>query len=259
METVTLATHDGIGELTLNRPSKLNTMNAKFFEELPQAVDDLERDRSTRVIVVTANGPHFSAGLDLKDMAPGSRAIESTEDIEALQRGFIALATTSKPTLAAVNDYCIGGGLDLAAACDFRLASQTAIFSLREVRIGIVADLGSLSLLAELLPYATLAELALTGRDIAADEARHIGLLQGLYETPEALTAATRRLAQELVVNPPLAVQATKRLLVNQRQQRLGPQLALAAKENVALMRSRDALEALAAFREGRKPLFEGR
>jgi enoyl-CoA hydratase len=259
METLTITTNNGISELTLNRPSKLNAMNALFFEELPHAIETLEHDPATRVIIVRANGPHFSAGLDLHEMAPGSQAVKTADDIEPLQRGFASLATVSKPTLAAVHGYCIGGGLDLAAACDWRLATQTAIFSLREVRIGIVADLGSLSLLADVLPYSTLAEIALTGRDITADEAKQLGLVQSVHPSLQALQAATLGLANRLAANPPLAVQATKRLLVNERRERLGTQLARAAEANVALMRSDDAREALRAFQEHREPRFQGR
>jgi len=159
METLEIEINDGIGALVLNRPAKLNAMNATFFTELPRAIEILEADTAVRVIVIRANGPHFSAGLDLTDFAPGSQNIQSTNDIRSLQLGFIALATAQKPTLAVVNGYCIGGGLDLIAACDLRLATRSAIFSLREVRIGIVADLGSLTLLSGVLPQAILAEM----------------------------------------------------------------------------------------------------
>jgi enoyl-CoA hydratase len=258
METLLLEIHDGIGELVLNRPAKLNAMNAQFFEELPIAIDILGADSKVRVIVIRANGPHFSAGLDIYDMAPGSQKIQAVEDIEPLQRGFLALATTNKPTLAAINGYCIGGGLDLAAACDIRMASQSAIFSLREVRLGIVADLGSLAILADILPYPILSEIALTGRDIDANEATRIGLVQKLCTTPEELTLAVAALAQQIQANPPLAVQATKSLLVHQRTQRLLQHLQLAASNNVALMQSQDMTEAIGALIEKRQPRYHG-
>lgn len=258
METVALEVHDGVGELVLNRPKKLNAMNAQFFEELPMAVDQLEAEPAVRVIVIRANGPHFSAGLDIYDMTPGSQEIQTAKDIEPLQRGFLALANCSKPTIAAVNGYCIGGGLDLVAACDIRMASQSATFSLREVRIGIVADLGSLILLADVVPYPILAEIALTGRDVDANEALRVGLIQRLCATPEELTQTVSLLAQQLSGNPPLAVQATKRLLVRQRSQRLIQHLQLAASDNVALMQTQDMREALNALAEKRPPHFRG-
>jgi enoyl-CoA hydratase len=258
METLQLEIHDGIGELILNRPAKLNAMNAKFFDELPIAIEILEAESMVQVIVIRANGPHFSAGLDLYDMAPGSQKIQAAKDIEPLQRGFLALATTSKPTLAAINGYCIGGGLDLVAACDIRMASQSAIFSLREVRIGIVADLGSLALLADVMSLPALTEIALTGRDLDANEAQRIGLVQTLYTTPEELTQAVTTLARQIQANPPLAVQATKSLLVQQRTQRLLQHLQLAASNNVALMQSQDMREAISALIEKRQPHYHG-
>ncbi|WP_298211940.1 enoyl-CoA hydratase-related protein [Ferrimicrobium sp.] len=256
METLEIEIRDGIGELILNRPAKLNAMNASFFAELPEAIKMLETDTAVRVIVVRAHGPHFSAGLDLSEMTPGSQNIQSIKDIEPLQRGFFALATTYKPTLAAVNGYCIGGGLDLVAACDLRLATRSAIFSLREVRIGIVADLGSLALLSRVLPQAVLTEIALTGRDIDATEALRIGLVQSVSETPEDLDRTVFALGQQIQANPPLAVQATKRLLVQRRSQELAQHLELAASYNVSLMQSNDMREALSAMRERRIPTY---
>ncbi len=258
METLLLEIHDGIGELVLNRPSKLNAMNAKFFEELPTAIEILDSDSMVRVIVIRASGPHFSAGLDLHDMAPGSQNVQEAKDIEPLQRGFLALATTKKPTLAAISGYCIGGGLDLVAACDIRIASQTAIFSLREVRIGIVADLGSLALLADAIPLPVLTEIALTGRDFDANEAQRIGLVQTLCNTPEELAQAVATLASQIQANPPLAVQATKSLLIQQRTQRLLQHLQVAASSNVALMQTQDMREAISALIEKRQPHYHG-
>ncbi|WP_298345208.1 enoyl-CoA hydratase-related protein [Ferrimicrobium sp.] len=256
METLEIEINDGIGALVLNRPAKLNAMNAAFFTELPRAIEILEADTAVRVIVIRANGPHFSAGLDLTDFAPGSQNIQSTNDIRPLQLGFVALATAQKPTLAAVNGYCIGGGLDLIAACDLRLATRSAIFSLREVRIGIVADLGSLTLLSEVLPQSVLAEMAFTGRDVGAAEAHTIGLVHSIWDTTEDLDRAIMELGQQIQANPPLAVQATKRLLAQRRTQGLAQHLELAASYNVALMQSNDMREALTAMKERRPPNY---
>ena len=201
-------------------------------------------------MVVAARGPHFSVGLDLKAMAglltgaggadqagagadgagqgagdgPGgrgpsmaARAMAARPEILRMQRSVTAVADCPKPVIAAVHGYCIGGGVDLASACDIRLASADAVFSVRETRVAIVADLGSLQRLPHIIGKGHVAELAFTGKDITAARAKEIGLVNDVLPDPDAVLAAAHELAAEIAANSPLAVQGTKAVLAAAR------------------------------------------
>ncbi len=175
-----------VATLWLDRPDARNAMGPAFWQELPDAMEELGSDDGVRAVVVAARGPHFSVGLDLKAMAgqltgdspgPGSkasparRAMAARASVLRMQASITAVADCPKPVIAAVHGYCIGGGVDLSAACDIRLASADAVFSVRETRVAIVADLGSLQRLPGIIGRGQLAELAYTGRDISAEQA----------------------------------------------------------------------------------------
>jgi len=234
MHTIRTSIDHGIGRLRLIREEKLNAMNRTFFEELPVAVSQLIEEPDTRVIVVEAAGRAFSTGLDLVEMAPGSQGAPSREEIARLQEGFKVLALAPVPTIAAIQGWCLGGGLDLALACDLRIGSPDAVLSVREVRLGIVADLGALTLLTEVVSPARALELALTARDVTAEEARAIGLI---HEVADAPGDRVNEIAQMLAGYDKDAVLATKALVVGERRQRLAEGLTRAAEVNAGLLR----------------------
>ena len=161
--------------------------------------------------------------------------------------------------IAAVSGWCIGGGLDLIAACDIRLCSKEARFSLREVKVAIVADLGSLQRLPRVIGEGHTRELALTGKDIPAERALRINLVNEVYETPAALLDAARAMAREIADNPPLVVQGIKRVMNYCSDKSVKDGLEYVAVWNSAFLQSHDLGEAMAAFRERRPPRFEGR
>ncbi|HET9141355.1 enoyl-CoA hydratase-related protein, partial [Actinophytocola sp.] len=177
-----------VAEVTLLGPGKGNAMGPDFWRELPLVFRALDADPQVRAVVITGSGAHFSYGLDLPAMAPSwgellggdalaaprTRFLDSLRD---LQDAVTAVAACRKPVVAAVSGWCIGGGVDLIAATDIRLASAEAKFSVREVKVAIVADLGSLQRLAGIIGEGHLRELAFTGRDIDAEHARRIGLV----------------------------------------------------------------------------------
>jgi enoyl-CoA hydratase/carnithine racemase len=233
MDTIRTSVAEGVGRLRLVREAKLNAMNRAFFRELPLAVAELTDDPRIKVILVEAAGRAFSTGLDLVEMAPGSQGAPSLEEIGHLQEGFKALALAPVPTLAAIQGWCLGGGLDLALACDLRIASADAVLSVREVRLGIVADLGALTLLTEVVPHARALELALTGRDVPAEEARAIGLV---HEVTSDLATRATELASMIASYDREALMATKALVVRERRQRLATELTRAAEVNARLL-----------------------
>ena len=256
---------DHIAWLVLNRPEKRNTMGVSFFKELGELCDRFDRDPNVRVVVIKAEGKSFSAGTDLNEAASllGSGTANQREatrlDILELQEGFNKIEKCRKPFIAAVHSHCIGGGIDLISACDIRIASQDAVFSIRETRIGIIADVGTLQRLPYIIGHGWFRELALTGRDFTAPEALQIGLITRICEDRESLYEEARKLAVQIAENPPMAVQGTKEVLLYSRDHGIYPGLQYVAQKNSAVLPSEDVVEAVTAFMEKRKPVFKGK
>jgi enoyl-CoA hydratase len=265
-----------VATLWLDRPEARNAMGQDLWRDLPRAMEVLGDDNSVRVVVVAAKGPHFSVGLDLKamgnllaggdggggDARPASmaaRARSSRLEVKRLQDSITAVAQCPKPVVAAVHGYCIGGGVDLIAACDIRLAAADAIFSVREAKVAIVADLGSLQRLPAIISAGHLAELAFTGKDITAERAKEIGLVNDVVGDSEGVLKAARALAGEIAANSPIAVQGTKAVLAANEGRTVGEGLDYVATWNSGMLASDDLVEAMTAFMEKRTPKFTGR
>lgn len=258
-----------VARVTLLGPGKGNALGPDFWRELPVVFAELDRDTDVRAVVLTGSGRHFSYGLDLPAMAPrwapllADRALarprtEFLDEVRQLQAAIDSVAACRKPVVAAVSGWCVGGGLDLAAAADIRLASADAKFSLREVRVAIVADLGSLQRLAGIVGDGHLRELAFTATDIDATRAARIGLVNDVYPDRDALLAAADDLAGRIAANPPLAVQGTKEVLGLNRDQQVAAGLRYVSAWNAAFLPSDDLVEAVTAFNERRDPKFTG-
>jgi enoyl-CoA hydratase len=257
-----------VAEIVLMGPGKGNAMGPDFWRELPLAVAALDADEGVRAVIVRGEGAHFSYGLDLAAMAgelPATGenlAAERTrflDNILRMQAAVTSVASSRNPVIAAISGWCIGGGLDLVAACDIRLCSTNARFSLRETKMAIVADIGSLQRLPHIIGEGNTRELALTGRDIDAERALRMGLVNEVYESPEALLVGARALASEIAANAPLVVQGTKRVLNERIARDVEDGLRFVAVWNAAFLQSLDLQEAIAAFFERRPPRFEGR
>ena len=260
-----------IARVTLLGPGKGNAMGPDFWRETPLVFRALDADEEIRAVVVAGSGSHFSYGLDLAAFGPqwsaelaadGGLARARTrfrDTVLTLQDSLTAVAECRKPVAAAVSGWCIGGGVDLLAACDVRYASAEAQFSIREVRVAIVADLGSLHRLPGIIGEGHLRELALSGRDIDAAGAAAIGLVNAVLPTPPEALAAAHRFAEEVAANPPLVVQGVKEMLNAQRASRIEEGLRYVAAWNSAFLPSQDLGEAMAAFAERRPPRFTGR
>ena len=258
-----------VAEVTLLGPSKGNAMGPDFWRELPLVFRALDADPQVRAVVLTGSGKHFSYGLDLPammgDWAPmlGGDSLAGPrtaflDQVRSLQAAVSSIAECRKPVVAAVSGWCIGGGVDVVAAADVRLASADAKFSVREVRVAIVADLGSLQRLASIVGEGHLRELALTGKDVDAARAEKIGLVNDVYESQDALLKAARELAGEIAANPPLVVQGTKQVLAANTERQVADGLRYVAAWNSAFLPSKDLGEAVQAFMERRPPQFKG-
>lgn len=264
---VTLVSETHLAEVQLTRPEAVNAMDHRFWEDFPKLIAELEADPAVRFVSFHGAGAHFTAGLDVKDfyMRQREKVHGETADtrmqlqalVQHMQSGFNALARGHKIYIAALHGYCIGAGLDLAAACDLRLASADARISLREARVGIVADLGSLQRLPAIIGLGNTKLLAYTARDIDAETALRMGLVQEIAPDKDQLLQAVRSLVAEMAGNPFLAVSGSKQAL--SAVQKLGPEAALdhIALYNAAYLDSNDFREVIQATLESRKPNFQ--
>lgn len=258
-----------VAEVTLLGPSKGNAMGPDFWRELPLVFGALDADPEVRAVVLTGSGSHFSYGLDLPAMLPGwseylggdALAAPRTAflgEVRRMQRAVGAVAAVRTPVIAAISGWCIGGGVDVISAADIRVASADAKFSVREVKVAIVADLGSLQRLSGIVGEGHLRELALTGKDISAERAERIGLVNDVYPDQESTLGAARELAAEIALNPPLVVQGVKDVLSVNTEQRVEAGLRYVSAWNAAFLPSKDLGEAVQAFLERRPPHFTG-
>ncbi len=254
-----------IAWLTLNRPAKRNTMGLAFFEEIGELFDGFDRDADIRVVIIKAEGKSFSAGTDLEEAAKllGQGSADERESmckaILALQQSFTKIEKCRKPVIAAIHSHCIGAGVDMICACDIRMATVDAIFSIRETRMGIIADVGTLQRLPHIIGHGRFRELALTGRDFTAREALQMGLVTRTCDDRPTLYEEAEKLASQIAACPPLTVQGTKEVILYSRDNGIEAGLQYVAQKNAAALPSEDLIEAVSAFMEKRKPVFKGK
>jgi enoyl-CoA hydratase len=264
---IDIANH--VATVQLQGPGRGNAMGPAFWREMAPAFAELDANPQVRAVVVQGSGEHFSYGLDLMGMMPEigpflqgeQKAAQRTAllaFIERMQEAITAVERCSKPVIAAVHGWCIGGGVDLISACDVRVCASNARFSVREVRLGMVADVGSLQRLPAIIGQGHTRELALTGRDFDAEHAAAIGLVTAVHANPAETFDAAQRIASEIAANPPLAVQGTKRVLNYSASHPSGDGLAYVAAWNAAFLPSNDLVEAMTAFAQHRTPTFTG-
>ncbi len=259
-----------LAEVVLIGPGKGNALGSAFWREMPAVFAELDADDAVRAVLLRGEGKNFSYGLDIagmmdevgplltgENLAAGRTAL--LRQIERMQAALNAIANARKPVVAAVHGWCLGGALDLITACDVRVSSADAKFGVREVRLAITADVGTLQRLPRLIGQGEARRLALTGEDFDARRALRIGLVTDVHETPEALLQAARELAQAIAQNPPLVVQGIKQVMNFSMDNSVADGLRYVAVWNSAFLQSEDFAEALAAHLERRPGEFKGR
>ena len=258
-----------VAEVVMKGPGKGNAMGPEFWAECPEVFARLSKDDSVRAIVLYGEGPSFTFGLDLKAMmpvlmphlGPPNLAKQRTALLDLildLQRSADAIEACRKPVIACLHGQCLGGGIDIATACDVRLASADANISVREVRVAMVADLGSLQRLPRIVGQGITRELAYTGKDIDAQRALRVNLVNDVYPDKPALLEAARTMAKQIAENPPLVVAGIKEVLDFGERSQVRDREKFVAVWNAAFLASSDLAEALAAFVERRPPVFKG-
>lgn len=248
---------DGVATITLNRPQAINAINARIRELLPAAVVAAEEDRDVRVILIRGAGERgFCSGADIGEFeAPGS-GVEARA-IRHAATWIDVLADARKPTLAALHGYCLGGGLEIAAACDIRIAAENATFGLPEVSLGIVPGAGGTQRLPRIVGLGHALRLIMTGERIDAAAALRIGLVSDVVPG-EQLDTRAADLAHRLARYAPQAVAYAKEAVRRGSELPLAEGLRLERDLSAVLMGTADRIEAAAAFRERREPVFRG-
>jgi len=257
---------DHVATLWLNRPDKHNALSEDMWADIPSAVADLNTDETVRVIVLAARGPSFTVGIDVSMLAglqsQGRSAAESNltlyNRILELQQTASCFADSPKPIIAAIHGYCLGAGIDLITACDIRLASEDATFSVRETKMGLVADIGSLQRLPGIVGSGVTAEMAYTGGDYTARWSKERGLVNEVCHDGVSLITAASTLAKRIAANSPLVTRGIKKVLSAGEGRTVNEALDYVAQWNSSFLFSNDLTEAVAAFMEKREPDFTG-
>jgi enoyl-CoA hydratase len=265
--TLEVSLDAGVATIALNRPDKANAMSEPMWYEIEQAMQWLDETPEARVGVLVGRGKYFTSGIDLSLLMSLGAKIEDEDDgrrREKLRRLILKLQDTltsiercRKPVLAAIHGACIGGGIDLVTACDMRYCSANAWFSVREIDVGMTADVGTLQRLPRLIGEGMARELAYTGRRVDGAEAQQMRLVNRCYESPEALQAGVMEIARTIAAKSPLAIRGCKEMITYGRDHSVADGLNYIATWNAAMLMSKDLFEAGAAAMQKRDPVFK--
>ena len=257
-EAVLLAEEkDGVSVLTLNRPEVMNAFNFEMLRALKACIDSLRFRPEIRVVIITGAGPKaFCAGADLKERATLT-PLQVKEFIFTIRDLFSSIEHLNKPVIAAVNGIALGGGTELALACDIRLAAENARMGLTETRLAIIPGAGGTQRLPRLVGRGKAKELIFTGKRVSAEEALAIGLVNQVC-APGDLLESSRTMAAAICETGPIAIEQAKYAINHGLETDLHTGLAIESNAYWVTIPTKDRLEGLAAFREKRKPVYKG-
>ncbi|NQT69088.1 MAG: enoyl-CoA hydratase [Desulfobacteraceae bacterium] len=249
---------DGVAVLTLNRPEVMNSFNFALLHALKEQIEALQFKAGIRVVIITGSGQKaFCAGADLKERTTLNEA-QVKDFILTIRNLFTAIESLNKPVIAAINGIALGGGTELALACDIRIAAMNATMGLTETRLAIIPGAGGTQRLPRLIGRGKAKELIFTGRRVDAHEALQIGLLNQVYEQ-EALMDACREMAAIICESGPIAIEQAKYAINYGLETDLHTGLDIESKAYWVTVPTEDRLEGLAAFQEKRKPVYKGK
>ena len=258
----------GVAHIQLKRPEAMNTMTRAFWNELPAIVKHIDDNALARCIVITSTGKHFSAGMELSVFTDGEGVTEERSGdrhvagesfrryVGVLQDSFSCLDKARMPVIVAIQGGCIGGAVDFVSACDIRYATADAFFCIQEINIGMTADVGTFPRLCKLIPEGWVRELAYTGRRLPAAKALAIGLVNELFDTPEALVAHALATGREIAEKSPLAVAGSKVMINYARDHTIADGLDYIATWQTGMFAGSHMAEAFTAKQEKRPANF---
>lgn len=247
-ETLDVSIEEKVATVHLNRPDKANAMNRPMWDELQACFEWLDAAPDVRVVILAGNGKHFCAGLDLSvfgsgtgsSKEPGRRGEAMRRMVLRMQGNLTAIEQCRVPVLAAIHNTCIGGGVDMVCCADMRYATEDAYFSIREIDIGMTADVGTLQRMPRIVPDGIVRELAYTGRNMGAEEAREVGFVNRVFENREALMREVTAIARSIAAKSPLAIRGTKEMVLYTRDHSVADGLNYIATWNAGMMSQAD-------------------
>lgn len=265
LKTLTVSIDQHIAHIQLSRPETLNSMIPEFWTELPMVVREIDAQANARVIVISAQGKHFSAGMDLSVFTemgknfsgePARRAERMRRMVLELQDSFNALEDVRLPVLVAMQGGVIGGAVDMVSAADCRYCTENTYFTIKETELGMTADVGTLQRLPHLIPQGLVRELAFTGRNMEANEAKSSGLVNQVFADQPSMLAAVMKIAGKIAMNSPMAVAGCKEMLNYSRDHTVNDSLNYMATWQAGMFQMPDVHEAMAAGQQKRLPEF---
>lgn len=265
-KTLQINIDKAVATVYLNRPDKANAMNMPMWVELEDCFRQIDQTFEIRTVVLAGRGKHFCAGLDLsvfEDLTaaggsdPARRAEQLRQKVLHLQANLTAIEQCRKPVLAAIHSSCIGGGVDMVCCADMRFCTEQAYFSIKEIDIGMTADVGTLQRLPTLIPQGVVRELAYTGRRFNAEEAQRLGFVNAVYTDQAALLDAVQELAHDIAQKSPLAIRGTKEMLIYARDHSVSDALNYIATWNAGMLSSEDITRSITSQVDGSKPEYK--
>lgn len=255
-----------VATLSFNRPDKANSLNEAAWAEMKQHFEELSDNPEVRVIILAGEGKHWCAGIDLETLmglaqfqsieCEGRKRESVRKFIFFLQDCITAIERCRKPVLAAIHNGCIGGGVDIATACDIRYCTQDAYFTVKEVDLGLVADIGTLQRLPKIVAPGIAYEMAYTGRKVYGPEAASIGLTNRSFTDKDTMMAEVQKIAATIAEKSPLVIRGTKEIIQYTRDHSVAESLHYMATYNAAFLLSNDLMEAFQATMARKKPVF---
>lgn len=265
LETLSVSIENHIAHIQLCRPEALNSMVPAFWRELPALVKHIDNESAARVIVISSQGKHFSAGMDLsvftnmaKDFQgePARRAERTRRLVLELQDSFNALEEVRMPVLVAVQGGVIGGAVDMICAADSRYCTQDAYFTIKETELGMTADVGTLQRLPHLMPQGLIRELAYTGRNMPSDEAKSCGFVNHIFADQQTMLTEVMKIATKIAMHSPMAVAGCKEMINYTRDHNVQDSLTYMATWQSGMFQMPDVQEAMTAGQQKRMPVF---
>jgi len=256
-----------IATVKINRPEKANSLDIAGWKELKHIFSNLNDEPTARVVVIRGEGKHFCAGMDLGALMQIAQSYDGncearkremfSNNLQQLQDAITSIADCTKPVIAAIHGACVGAGVDLISACDMLYCTDDAYFCIKEVDMGLVADMGTLQRLPRKMPQGLVNELSYTGRKMHGTEATQVGLCNKTFAQREELYRYTNEMAQQISEKSPIVVRGTKKVLAYAQEHSIKDGLEYIKIWNAGMIYSNDLMEAMQASMEKRKPVFE--